>query len=228
MILCTGRIAFLLSVSRSGASGTASRPETATPPQPVVPDWIFVSTSYIPPVGKTCFGSVGPSLKGAALGEGALPGKCSFANPVGARALRRIPSVRPRHPPPTAGLTTLVPTDAERLDDRPPGRPDATPLGSRTRVSHGGKAQGSSPRRDPGTRLRPDAMGGSPLRRAGPTRGRGGVVIGRRKGLARPSAGVVGHEAGKGEVPEFPGRPRRRGAPSSSSSYSWRSSPSRA
>ena len=96
---------------RSFGHGLAAR--NRHPPQPVVPDWIFVSTSYIPPVGKTCFGSVGPSWKGAALGEGALLGKCSFANPVGARAIRRTPSVRPRHAPPTAGFTTLGPAGAE-------------------------------------------------------------------------------------------------------------------
>ena len=109
----------MLSVSRSGAR---ARPRGPTPPQPVVPDWIFVSTSYIPPEVTTCFGSVRPSWKGAALGEGALLGKCRLRNPVAGGALGRNPSARARHAPPTAGFTTLGPAGAEGLDDRPPGR----------------------------------------------------------------------------------------------------------
>ena len=144
----------MFSVSRSGAR---ARPRGPIPPQPVVPDWIFVSTSYIPPVGKTCFGSVGPSWKGAALGEGTLLGKCSFANPVGARAIRRTPSVRPRHAPPTAGFTTPGPAGAEGLDDRPPGR---ARLPGRDRPREVGRGDpGRGDRRGPGRSRHPRGPG---------------------------------------------------------------------
>ena len=178
----------LLSVSRSGAR---ARPRGPTPPQPVVPAWIFVSTSYIPPVGKTCFGSVGPSWKRAALGEGALPGKCSFANPVGARAIRRTPSVRPRHAPPTAGFTTLGPAGAEGLDDRPPGRA-RLPRGDRAREVGRGRVQRPQPA-DEG-RLRDDGgagVGAGARHPESPAAGGGLGRCGRRRGVGpRASAGL--------------------------------------
>ena len=107
MILCTGRIAFLLSVSLAPELGHGLAARNGHPPQPVVPDWIFVSTSYIPPVGKTCFGSVGHSWQAGARGEGPMHTKCRLRNPVAGGALGRNPSARARRRPPMGALPTL-------------------------------------------------------------------------------------------------------------------------